>query len=83
MIAVSLFDHSGIMLEPWRDAGYECWAVDIRNGDRNIEGINFVQADLSVRWDCPFDIGEVDFISAFPPCDHLAISGADGLKGKD
>ena len=28
-IAVSLYDYSCTMLYPWRDAGYECWAVDI------------------------------------------------------
>jgi hypothetical protein len=28
-VAVFLFDVSGVMAEPWLDAGYECWIVDI------------------------------------------------------
>jgi len=30
-IALSIFDFTGIALRPWRDAGYECWAVDIQH----------------------------------------------------
>ena len=27
-VVISLFDHSGIMVEPWREAGCECFIVD-------------------------------------------------------
>ena len=30
-IAVFLFDVSGVMAQPWLDAGYECWIVDIQH----------------------------------------------------
>ena len=82
--AVSLFDHSAIMLRPWAEAGYQCWAVDIdhRIGDMEVDGINLVRHDLSTPWLPPFARSEIVFVAAFPPCDHLAVSGARWFKGK-
>jgi len=86
---VSLFDRSGVMLEPWRDAGHTCWQVDIAHtkkgwppGDTRQDGINQIQHDLSTPWLPPFDRSEIVFVAAFPPCDHLAVSGARWFKGK-
>lgn len=88
-IAISLFDYSGVMLEPWKAAGFECWLIDIQhpvsyssNGFINLDGFNLVNADLSQRWYPPFDRRRIAFVSAFPPCDHLAVSGARWFKGK-
>lgn len=30
-IVISLFDCSGVMVEPWLDAGCECFIVDIQH----------------------------------------------------
>ena len=47
--AISLFDHSGVMLEPWNEAGYICWAIDIKHEEgvsERDDGIMLVGADL-------------------------------------
>lgn len=86
--AVSLFDESAVMLSPWRDAGYTCWAIDILHpegisqGTGEKEGINLVGHDLHSHWSPPFDTPDIAFVSAFPPCEHLAVSGARWFKGK-
>tara|TARA_Y100000310_G_scaffold313069_1_gene361005 strand:+ start:3925 stop:4554 length:630 start_codon:yes stop_codon:yes gene_type:complete len=84
MKVISLFDHSGVMLEPWRDAGYDCWIVDIDHpvGTTERDGIHLVGHDLAVPWLPPFDHDEIVFVAAFPPCTHLAVSGARWFKGK-
>lgn len=88
-IAVFLFDVSGVMAEPWLEAGYECWIVDTQhpeaydNSGVTTEGrLNKVCADLSSPWLPPFDIQRIAFVAAWPPCDHLAVSGARWFKGK-
>ena len=77
----SLFDHSGTMLKPWLEAGYECHIFDIKHPagiNTREDGMITHGVDLSV---CP-EAGEYEFISCFPPCTHLAISGAAWFKGK-
>jgi hypothetical protein len=80
---VSLFDRSAVMLKPWRDT-HTCWAVDITHpvGITERDGINLVRHDLRVPWLPPFDRDDIAFVAAFPPCDHLAISGARWFTGK-
>jgi hypothetical protein len=88
-IALFLFDVSGIAAKPWLDAGYECWCVDIQHpvalgtGGITREGnLVKVHADLTRPWLPPFDRSRVAFVAAFPPCDHLAVSGSRWFKGK-
>lgn len=86
---ISLFDHSGVFVKPWMDDGYECWIIDSQHPssygtggiikEGNLYRVNF---DLSKSWLLPFDRSEVAFVAAFPPCDHLAVSGSRWLKGK-
>jgi len=80
---VSLFDYTGNMVLPWRDAGYECWVVDIRHDHQNHvrDSIHFVHHDLTTPWLPPFG-GGIDMVFAFPPCTDLACSGARWMKGK-
>tara|TARA_Y100001949_G_scaffold16630_1_gene11916 strand:- start:4590 stop:5210 length:621 start_codon:yes stop_codon:yes gene_type:complete len=82
--AVSLFDESAVMLEPWRDAGHTCWAVDLLHprGVTERDGVNLVHHDLTYPWLPPFDRDDIVFVAAFPPCDHLAVSGARWFRGK-
>jgi hypothetical protein len=73
------------MLEPWAEAGYQCWAVDIthpRGRTISDDGINLIGHDLTTPWLPPFARSEIVFVAAFPPCDHLAVSGARWFKGK-
>jgi len=87
-LVVSLFDESGNMLEPWANAGYECIAYDILNTGVKIEhrsggSILFKHADLM----SPENIAEIVSVKpvivfGFPPCTHLAVSGARHFESK-
>lgn len=88
-VVISLFDKTGKMVEPWLEAGYECWIVDTQHppayatGGVTSEGrLHRVHADLRRPWLPPFDRDRIAFFSAFTPCDHLAVSGARWFKGK-
>lgn len=96
-IVISLFDYTGNMVKPWVENGYTAYIVDIlhpreedkqnnfdfEQDDQNIDlRIVKVYHDLIKPWECPVDKERIAFVSAFPPCDHLAISGAAWWKGK-
>jgi len=88
-LAVFLFDVSGIAARPWLNAGYECWIVDNQHpASYDSDGItreaNLVKLnrDLTVPFLPPFEKDRIAFVAAWPPCDHLAVSGARWFKGK-
>lgn len=85
-VCISLFDYTGNMLKPWAAAGHHCYAFDTQHKGFDLisPGITGVHMDLStpdelLEWAHSRDIR---FVSAFPPCDHLAVSGARWFKGK-
>lgn len=80
-IAISLFDKTANMLHPWAEDGYLCYAVDIQHpAGENREG-NIIKVGADVRrWLPPR--GDIAAAFAFPPCTHLAVSGARWFKGK-
>lgn len=81
MVILSLFDRTGIMVQPWADAGYECWAVDLQHeGDVVENGVRYIEADLRT-WIPPYGV-DYGMVFAFPPCTHLASSGARWFKQK-
>lgn len=81
---ISLCDFTGAAVRPWAEAGYECVCYDLQHPLRSprVEGrITFQHAD--VRALTPEDFGGVPaFVFAFPPCTHLAVSGARDFKRK-
>lgn len=89
-VVISLFDYSGVMVEPWLAAGCECWIVDCLHpaaydsGGVTLDerGIHRVRHDLATPWLYPGKRENVVMVFAFPPCDHLAVSGARWFKGK-
>lgn len=88
-IVVSLFDVTGKMIQPWLNAGFECYIVDIQhplaletNGITTVGSLHKVHYDLTKPWVPPFNNEKIAFVSSFPPCDHLAVSGARWFKGK-
>lgn len=84
MKAISLFDYSGNMLKPWLDAGYECHLFDIQHPPGQTlreDGFICHGCDLA-NAPCLDGIDDVAFISCFPPCTHLAVSGARWFAGK-
>lgn len=81
-VVLSLFDHSGRMVEPWARAGYECWCVDVQHepGYHRDGNVVRVGADLT-KWRLPLP-KKYAIVFSFTPCTDLASSGARWWKGK-
>ena len=80
---LSLFDYTGNMVKPWADAGHECLCIDTKHSIRadRVEGrITYRWGDVRVM--TPTDLPLPSIIFAFPPCTHLAVSGARDWKRK-
>jgi hypothetical protein len=82
--AIFLCDVTGTMAEPWAAAGYPCICVDVQHSIRRARdagNIRFIWGDVR-SWRLPDDVRPV-FVAAFPPCTHVAGSGARDfvLKG--
>lgn len=86
LVVLSLFDKTGNMVRPWVEAGYTAYIVDIqhpRGYSKKEDGIIRVGADLRNGWLPPREVaGRTAAAFAFPPCDHLAVSGARWFEGK-
>jgi hypothetical protein len=81
MIVLSLCDRTGVMVDPWAQAGYECVCVDVQHEGRERRGnVTFLQADLMRRWLPPRDEYRIAF--SFPACTNLAVSGARWFRDK-
>lgn len=81
--AIFLCDTTGIMAEPWAAAGIQCICVDIQNSiveRRDSPKISMVWGD--VRSWTPPDWAKPIFVAAFPPCTHVANSGALHFRRK-
>jgi hypothetical protein len=81
---VSLFDDSGNLMEPWLKAGFDVYLVDILNPPEGETSgkVHKIYADLTKPFALPIPAAQIAFVSAHPPCDHLAVSGARWFKGK-
>ena len=92
--AIFLYDRSGIMAKPWLEKGYRCVLID----GQHKTGISVdPDQPLLHKWGMWIDAlndkdAIIDEISShypgvelafgFPPCDHLAVSGARWMAGK-
>jgi len=76
LTVLSLCDRTANMLKPWHDAGHACIAVDL-NPMKVDDGIHRMQSDVRLLTAVP-----CDFVFAFPPCTHTAVSGARWFKAK-
>src|ERR1700722_18808287 len=86
---LSLCDYTGVMVAPWLAAGHPCTIVDLRHPPtesvvwgregRDDVPLTMIGADVTT-WLPPLDSYEIVF--AFPPCTHLAKSGARWFKDK-
>ena len=82
-LIISLCDRTGNMLRPWVEAGYDCWAVDIQHSirrEREKDGIRFIWGDVRT-WSPKCHMG-LKMVFAFPPCTHVAVSGARDFRNK-
>jgi hypothetical protein len=69
------------MVEPWLEAGHECWIVDIQHepGEHREGNLVRVGADI-LTWLPPRRDYVITF--AFPPCTNLSVSGARWFHDK-
>jgi hypothetical protein len=80
---LSLFDRTTIMAQPWAEAGYECYCVDLQHKRLETREGNIVKVGADVhRWLPPIT-GDIRFMAAFPPCTDIATSGARHFKDED
>jgi len=84
-VVISLFDYTGNMVKPWAEQGYKCIVADIQHP----AGFHpFYENVLSLGIDLAYPVPPeltneaIAAVFAFPPCDHLAVSGARWFKGK-
>lgn len=84
-IFLGIYDLTGNMAKPWIEAGYTAVLVDVQHpaGITESDGVIRIGADIRNGWLPPREmIDRIAFAAAFPPCDHLAVSGARWFKGK-
>lgn len=80
-LVISLCDYTGNMVRPWAQAGCECWIVDVQHSpgvsrlEDNIRKVGCDVADFKLP-------GKPVILFAFPPCTHLAVSGARHFRAK-
>ena len=81
MVVLSLFDKTGNMVKPWAKSGYRCICVDIQHNSGVVkkDGVEYWGVDVR-----KVQLPRVDYkiVFAFPPCDHLSISGARWFQSK-
>lgn len=84
-VVVSLCDRTGNMVREWAEHGFECYCVDVAHSIRadRVEGnITFTWGDVRT-WTPPEAIrGRIVIVFAFPPCTHVAVSGARDFRKK-
>ena len=89
----SLFDGSGIMVQPWAEAGYKCKCFNFDDADHgdyasyrikhpNIEYVNVFIDSRFARASARGKYGTPFIIFAFPPCTDIAVSGAAHFEVK-
>lgn len=81
MLVLSLFDYTGLALQPWVEKGYACKAVDIlHHTTYEFRGVEYTKCDLRDEsvWSRLYSecVGRVKFCMAFPPCTDLTVTGA-------
>lgn len=84
---LSLCDRSGVMVKPWLEAGFDAYIVDIQHrsaGPQYVEHVGngfLTRVGADVR---DFEPPDADYaaVFAFPPCTHLAVSGARWFQEK-
>jgi hypothetical protein len=69
------------MARPWAKAGFLCYCVDLQHQPGEQRTGNIIRIGADVReWLPPY--AKVKILFAFPPCTHVAVSGARWFKDK-
>ena len=82
-LVLSLCDRTGVMVEPWREAGDDCWIVDTQHpAGRHRDG-NVMRIGCDVRqFNAAAMLAAPSIVFAFPPCTNLSVSGARWFQDK-
>jgi hypothetical protein len=78
-LVLSLCDRTGVMVQPWLEAGYECVTVDLQH-ERGVQRdgrLYRIGCDVATYMPPPAAI-----VFAFPSCTDVAVSGAKHFKDK-
>lgn len=83
----SLCDRSGNMVRPFAEAGHDCVCFDIEHSIRADRTERVGAGSILYRWAdvrslTPADMPRAGIVFAFPPCTHLAVSGARDFQRK-
>jgi hypothetical protein len=78
---ISLCDRTGNMVKPWLEAGYLAVTVDLQPEENPHPRRSHIQCDVR-KFAVHPDSWDVAAVFAFPPCTHLAVSGARWFKDK-
>ncbi len=85
-VVLSLCDFTGIMVEPWVEAGYTAILIDPQHGETSVEG-KIKKIALTVEDSLEY-ISEIirkhtiKMVFGFPVCTDLAVSGAAHFENK-
>lgn len=84
-VAIFLYDLTGLMAQPWLDAGYECWLFDGQHQDGITRQGNLFKVGMWFHHDQvekhAEDIarmvgGKAEFVFSFPECTDLTNAGS-------
>lgn len=81
---VSLCDLTGNMVRPWAEAGYRCLCIDTQHSIRRGHVEYIGEGSILYRWADVRSLAPIPaaITFAFPPCTHLAVSGARDFATK-
>ncbi len=80
-IVLSLCDLTTNMVQPWLEAGYECWCVDMQHPSGIARNGNLVTVGCDLlHWLPPRRNYRIAF--GFTPCTNVAVSGARWFRDK-
>lgn len=83
---ISLCDITGKMVQPWVEAGYEAFLVDPQHGITRKDGaVTKFAGTIEQAMPAIGELirsGDVAAVFGFPPCTHLAVSGAKHFQRK-
>jgi hypothetical protein len=80
-IVLSLCDLTTNMVQPWLEAGYECWCVDMQHETGVSKNGNLVRVGADIlTWLPPRR--DYAIVFTFPPCTNFAVSGARWFQEK-
>ena len=80
---LGLYEKSGVLAREFVKRGYKAMCVDLDAEPGERDGVTYVKSNMMDFIPPRYVIEEgVAFVAAFPPCDHLAVSGARWFAGK-